>query len=610
MRPSDLLGGADRTLFVVLLSLSLGLPAIALGAVEVTTLGPLTYMRNPGRPSAYQNRFPGRPGPGVLHIRGTRASLAVVRLNGRIVASSRSLDLGASSFDVPVSLKEENLLEVTLLGKPGSSLSIRATQTIEAEGAGLIGPQGGVIEVTDTSSPVFGATLSVPPGAIPTAGIFTITGTNAPPFSDGNPGISAVDIQPSGLLLSKPASLTLSYRDEDLDPAVTLGEHTLALYTFDETAQQWVALETESVDPVANRVLSRAVNHFSSFILKDGTLACSFHQDFSQATLPVLLVHGFQNCGWGSGGTWGELPSLLLGRGIDVCELNYNTSPGVAAAASVLKDAVSKAIKDAKSTYGKAPGGLTVFAHSMGGLAARAAIESDPFRTVKIDRLVTLATPHLGTGFAYARSCWSALDMRPKSFFLEDAKAGINAIWRRQAARDLSSCDTDYHLYAARFDDVVSLDSALGTSWDSPWGLLPGILAHTPSSRATQERVEDCGPDGLTGCGHISVFEGEGIADVVTEKHGMWLRLLAIAQQAAWFDEGTTPTCPGPATPTVTGRVLWNGSPVADATIELKVYYYPLTSAQTLATTTSGPDGRFAILDADPGSSTGGLRSR
>jgi hypothetical protein len=192
MRPSDLLGGADRTLFVVLLSLSLGLPAIALGAVEVTTLGPLTYMRNPGRPSAYQNRFPGRPGPGVLHIRGTRASLAVVRLNGRIVASSRSLDLGASSFDVPVSLKEENLLEVTLLGKPGSSLSIRATQTIEAEGAGLIGPQGGVIEVTDTSSPVFGATLSVPPGAIPTAGIFTITGTNAPPFSDGNrPGSSS-----------------------------------------------------------------------------------------------------------------------------------------------------------------------------------------------------------------------------------------------------------------------------------------------------------------------------------------------------------------------------------------------------------------------------------
>lgn len=569
MSPSGSFGTSSRSLRAVLVMFGLGLPALAQGAVEVTTIGPVTYLRKAGRPTVYEAMFPGAEGAGVMHLEDTRASLAVILLNGKLVAFPASLDPRSRSFDVPVRLKASNKMTVTLVGIPGSSLAVRVRQQIAAAGAAAVGAQGGLVRVSDPSSSLNGAALSIPAGALSQGTIVSIRETTAAPrFSDGSAGLTPVEIGPSGLTFAVPATLTLPYRMEDLDPVLSLGADTLGIFTYDTNHASWVTLPTEPVDTAARSVTTKAIQHLSPYVLKDATLDLRCGVLRNSQYLPVLLVHGLQAyfsdvlpggdpfCGWGTGDTWGQLPDLLDQAGLSVCDMNYATGLGIEYSAVVLRRAVEK-LRDFQAIEGGSrPGGVTVIAHSMGGLVARYALQNYPRQPEPIYQLVTLATPHLGTNTAVA-GCTNIQQMKPGQGFLEGAwpsstappLTGLNrAIRSPNTVPDLPSCGVDYSFFVGNNDWVVPQESALARNWvyfqDPNLGLqLTAPAAFEPPAipdgrRLKVDPVGGCGPSGINSCTHTG---DTGIASI-NESHVMWPRIRALAQNASWFS-GPTPNC-------------------------------------------------------------------
>ncbi|VCU69828.1 Extracellular esterase EstB precursor [Pigmentiphaga humi] len=121
----------------------------------------------------------------------------------------------------------------------------------------------------------------------------------------------------------------------------------------------------------------------------------------------VLLVHGY-GC---NRGVWRDLDTWLAGRGWAVGAVDLEPprasidafGPQVAAAAAAL----------ARQT-GHAQ--VAVIAHSMGGLAARAALRSMPEAPIR--HVITLGTPHGGTWHACLGRGVCATEMAPDSAWL------------------------------------------------------------------------------------------------------------------------------------------------------------------------------------------------
>ena len=129
---------------------------------------------------------------------------------------------------------------------------------------------------------------------------------------------------------------------------------------------------------------------------------------------PVILVHGY-------GGTeevWGSLRQALVDAGLSyVVALRYNAvTCGVA-------DVADQLVEEARIAAGRT-GGATVHivGHSLGGLVARYAVQ---WRGLATDVLtvVTIATPHSGTSFAWLGPGACARQMRPRSVFLDNLRS-------------------------------------------------------------------------------------------------------------------------------------------------------------------------------------------
>jgi len=148
----------------------------------------------------------------------------------------------------------------------------------------------------------------------------------------------------------------------------------------------------------------------------------------------LLLIHGLG----GDASTWGNFPTLLkadaaVAARYDIAEpYTYTTSmlgrgPGIA---DLARELATFLRMPPQATYAT----ITIIAHSMGGLIAKRLIADlliarDPLR---IPRLMTFASPHLGAGMASAGS-WSPGSGRQ----LDDLAIGsqfMNALGRDWAA--------------------------------------------------------------------------------------------------------------------------------------------------------------------------------
>lgn len=133
---------------------------------------------------------------------------------------------------------------------------------------------------------------------------------------------------------------------------------------------------------------------------------------FPAALHPVLLVHGF-GC---SGAVWRPLLAKLRAAGVGPVRA-VSLEPPFAGLESFSAKLLGEL--EALGRGGGHP--ITIVAHSMGGLVARAALRSA--RPGLIGRIITLGAPHHGTALACWFPCRNARQMCPGSGWLENLNA-------------------------------------------------------------------------------------------------------------------------------------------------------------------------------------------
>lgn len=158
-----------------------------------------------------------------------------------------------------------------------------------ASAGGAIGPEGGMIAVTDPSDPGFGASLSVPPGALDrSVDFFIIAPAPAPSlppdFAAAGP---AVDFGPD-VTFAAPATITVPYREENLGAVPETG---LRLLTFDSNLGRWVLVPASSIDTARN-VLVAQISSIAGQVFEVGAPVIDPKRSQVFATPPDVLADG------------------------------------------------------------------------------------------------------------------------------------------------------------------------------------------------------------------------------------------------------------------------------------------------------------------------------
>jgi hypothetical protein len=140
---------------------------------------------------------------------------------------------------------------------------------LHGDGVGTVGPPGGTVAVTDTASPVAGASVEIPAGTLTEAKIITINQATAavglpPGLIDAGP---SVEFGPAGTTFTEPVTLTIPYNDHDHDgvvdgTGVPIGH--LIVMSYNETNGTWENAPIIGRDPNRN-LLQVSTTHFSTW---------------------------------------------------------------------------------------------------------------------------------------------------------------------------------------------------------------------------------------------------------------------------------------------------------------------------------------------------------
>ncbi len=203
-----------------------------------------------------------------------------------------------------------------------------------------------------------------------------------------------------------------------VDLALLLALLAVVLVRMTITANNFrLARRFGSAVPPEHRLdgLARARLFFGEF--RATMLASSWHMlrhrpapfyDGHSPALPVLLVHGY-GC---NGGYWHALRALLRRDGIRHATVDLEP---VTASIDDFVEPVERAVQQLLAATG-APQ-VVIVGHSMGGLVARAWLRRHG--PARVARIVTLATPHHGTGLASFGIGANAHQMRCSGAWLE-----------------------------------------------------------------------------------------------------------------------------------------------------------------------------------------------
>lgn len=153
------------------------------------------------------------------------------------------------------------------------SATIPATLKVEIDvydAVGVIGPEGGVVEVTDPESVIYGAKIDIKEDVLPVKNWFYISKCEVPhnlPASMKSAG-ECIDFGPTGFNFNDQILLSIPYNDYDNDGVVdgttTLEQDITVLY-FNPTSSKWEYSEIVDFNFDVNTVRIRT-NHFSQYI--------------------------------------------------------------------------------------------------------------------------------------------------------------------------------------------------------------------------------------------------------------------------------------------------------------------------------------------------------
>jgi hypothetical protein len=229
-------------------------------------VGPVTLTRTTADPQTYRYSFDGDPTADyVIEVsdNGSRGLTGSVRLNGvELVTPAMLGGNGGFQLHQPVTLAQQNTLEVRLAGKAGATMSIEVRSGVK-----LIGPGGGRVR-----SPNGIAVLDVPPGALSgPVELVVAVGGGLPTGTHPSIQLAApvIRLLPEGTQFVVPVTLTV----RPMTPAVDVTK--LAIEQFIPAPGVLLQLDQQT-DAVAGTV-SVALAHFSEFWLSVTTTAATDH---------------------------------------------------------------------------------------------------------------------------------------------------------------------------------------------------------------------------------------------------------------------------------------------------------------------------------------------
>jgi len=134
------------------------------------------------------------------------------------------------------------------------------------EASATVGPAGGIVEVTNPSSPLFGVKVEIPAGALDTNTNITISIHQSiePTFPTSLKKVNAiVSLAPAGIYFNTPVTISIPYNSNNVSDKNMLG-----VYTYDRTTLSWNMLTLMDMSSEVIKVLTQ---HFSLFQVAEYT---------------------------------------------------------------------------------------------------------------------------------------------------------------------------------------------------------------------------------------------------------------------------------------------------------------------------------------------------
>lgn len=244
-------------------------------AVEVTLFGPEQYGKTHFGPNVYTDTFTvsGLPGNGKLILTNQgdkwwqRIAFAEVYFNGKQIFAPRDFAKFPSRLQAKINLVETNNIKIKLWGLLGEAIDIRVVQDVEAEAAGVIGPEGGVVEVSDPESPIYGTKVEIPAGALAKNQLLSLGIADAPVNVQPNHQLAgkSIKLSPAGILFNAPVTIYLPYFDANNDGYVddsSVPETKVAVLLYSEGHHELEEVFYSSHDLRKNIVVAQ-IMHFS-----------------------------------------------------------------------------------------------------------------------------------------------------------------------------------------------------------------------------------------------------------------------------------------------------------------------------------------------------------
>ncbi|MHC5613857.1 MAG: esterase/lipase family protein [Nostoc sp.] len=130
----------------------------------------------------------------------------------------------------------------------------------------------------------------------------------------------------------------------------------------------------------------------------------------NQQSNPVLLIHGIDD----TETVFHQMRNYLIQRGLSVHTLNLVPNNG-----DVGLDELAKQVSDYVTATFASEQGLDLVGFSMGGIVSRYYVQRLGGIN-RVQRFITISSPHHGTVVAYASQRPGCVQMRPDSIFLKD----------------------------------------------------------------------------------------------------------------------------------------------------------------------------------------------
>ncbi len=122
---------------------------------------------------------------------------------------------------------------------------------ITTEASASIGPEGGIVEVNNSSSSLYGVKVGIPEGALEETKTITISvgPDDLPVPQEMVKASKSVLLEPESLVFDSLVTITIPYQDDESD------EETVRLYRFNQNTASWEITELREVDTVSNQLI-------------------------------------------------------------------------------------------------------------------------------------------------------------------------------------------------------------------------------------------------------------------------------------------------------------------------------------------------------------------